>query len=86
MNTSAGVVLLDLAPVGAVTGDLFAAASAATSERRERLMTTLDGINTRWGRGTVRYLAEGLVQPWQMKRQRMTPRYTTCWAELPVAS
>ncbi|MBK8639301.1 MAG: Y-family DNA polymerase [Chromatiaceae bacterium] len=79
----AGVVLLDLAPVGAVTGDLFAAASAVPPERRERLMTTLDGINTRWGRGTVRYLAEGLVQPWQMKRQRMTPRYTTCWAELP---
>ena len=108
----AGVVLLDLAPVGAVTGDLFAAASvvgtvgtigtigavcevgavgaanaacAASPERRERLLTVLDGINTRWGRGTVRFLAEGLVQPWQMKRQRMSPRYTTCWAELPVA-
>ena len=81
----AGVVLLDLAPVGAVTGDLFAAASAATPERRERLLTVLDGINARWGRGTVRFLAEGLEQPWQMKRQRMSPRYTTCWAELPVA-
>ena len=79
----AGVVLLDLAPVGAVTGDLFARTTAAAIERRERLMAVLDGVNTRWGRGTLRYLAEGLVQPWQMKRQRMTPRYTTCWEELP---
>ncbi|MFZ1536210.1 MAG: Y-family DNA polymerase [Chromatiaceae bacterium] len=81
----AGVVLLDLAPVGAVTGDLLAPASAANPERREQLMAVMDGINQRWGRSKVRYLAEGLVQPWQMKRQRMTPRYTTCWAELPVA-
>ncbi|NCA91137.1 MAG: Y-family DNA polymerase, partial [Gammaproteobacteria bacterium] len=88
----AGVVLLDLAPVGAVTGDLFAATSLGSDAiredingRRERLMAVMDGINTRWGRGTVRYLAEGLAQPWQMRRGRMTPRYTTCWEELPVA-
>jgi len=81
----AGVVLLDLAPVGAVTGDLFARLGPETAARRERLMAVMDGINHRWGRGTMRYLAEGLAQPWQMKRQRMTPRYTTCWAELPVA-
>ena len=81
----AGVVLLDLAPVGAVTGDLFAATRIEATERRERLMAVMDGINTRWGRGTVRYLAEGLAQPWQMRRGRMTPRYTTCWDELPVA-
>ena len=81
----AGVVLLDLAPVGAVTGDLLAATRVAATERRERLMAVMDGINGRWGRGTVRYLAEGLAQPWQMRRGRMTPRYTTCWDELPVA-
>ena len=81
----AGIVLLDLAPEGAVTGDLFATLGAETTARRERLMVVMDGINSRWGRGTMRYLAEGLAQPWQMKRQRMSPRYTTSWAELPVA-
>jgi DNA polymerase V len=92
-----GVVMLALAPVGAVTGGLFAAARAAsmasmgrtgtgstgraaTAERRERLLTVLDGINTQWG-GTVRILAEGLAQSWQMRRQRMSPRSNTCWAE-----
>ena len=81
----AGVVLMGLAPEGAVTGDLFATLGADTLARRERLMAVMDGINHRWGRGTLRYLAEGLKQPWQMKRQRMSPRYTTCWEELPVA-
>ncbi len=52
----AGVVLLDLSPAGALTGELFAPAGAA---RRERLLEVLDGINGRWGRGTLRYLAEG---------------------------
>ncbi|MBK8639916.1 MAG: Y-family DNA polymerase [Chromatiaceae bacterium] len=79
----AGVVLLELAPVGAVTGDLFARTTPAATARRERLMAVLDGVNARWGRGTLRYLAEGFVQPWQMRRARMTPRYTTCWEELP---
>ena len=79
----AGVVLLDLAPSAARTADLFA--STETRERRERLMAVMDGINARWGRGTLRNLAEGFTQPWQMKRQRMSPRYTTCWEELPVA-
>jgi len=50
----AGVVLLDLAPVGAVTGDLFSATRVAATEHRERLMAVMDGINGRWGRGTVR--------------------------------
>jgi DNA polymerase V len=57
---------------------------AATGERRQRLLTLLDDINQRWGRGTLRFLAEGLVQPWRMRRERMTPGYTTNWRELPV--
>ena len=57
----AGVVLLDLAPVGAVTGDPVARLGPATQARRERVMAVMDGINHRWGRGTLRYLAEGLA-------------------------
>ncbi len=79
----AGVVLLDLAPAGARSGDLFAPLSVAGEMRREGVMTVMDDINRRWGRGTLRYLAEGLAQPWRMQRERLSPAYTTCWAELP---
>jgi hypothetical protein len=34
----------------------------AGAARRERLLAVLDGINGRWGRGTLRYLAEGGAQ------------------------
>jgi DNA polymerase V len=44
----------------------------------------VDGINRRWGRGTLRWLAEGLTQPWQMRRERLSPGYTTDWHGLPV--
>ena len=81
----AGVVLLELSQVGTRTGDLFAPATAGTTERRQALLAVLDGVNQRWGRGTLRFLAEGLSQPWTMRRERMTPGYTTDWQGLPVA-
>ena len=77
-------VLLDLAPAGVQTGDLFAATAAVPAARREQLLTTMDRINGRWGRGTLRFLAEGLGQPWRMRRDRMSPSYTTDWQGLPI--
>ena len=80
----AGIVLLDLAPAGVQTGDLFAATAPVPAARREQLLTTMDRINGRWGRGTLRFLAEGLGQPWRMRRDRMSPGYTTDWQGLPI--
>ena len=77
----AGVVLLDLSPAGTVTGDLFAPVAPAGAARRARLLEVLDGVNGRWGRGTLRYLAEGGAggQTWRMRRERLSPGYTTDW-------
>ena len=47
-------------------------------------MQTLDGINARWGRDTLRLAAEGTTQAWQMKRAHLSPRYTTDWKGLPA--
>ena len=52
------------------------------------LMTTLDGINRRYGRGTVLMASAGLggnARAWSMKQERPTPVYTTCWEDMPVA-
>lgn len=54
---------------------------------RGRLMTTLDGLNLRCGRGTVLMGSAGLAgerRAWAMKQERRTPGYTTCWADMPV--
>jgi DNA polymerase V len=55
---------------------------------REKLMITLDGLNQRFGRGTVLMASAGLAgdrRAWVMKQERRTPAYTTCWEDIQVA-
>lgn len=80
-----GVMLLNLAPAGSNQGDLFASPTPATKQRREKLMHLLDTVNQSLGRGTLRLAAEGCDHPWKMRRERITPGYTTRWDELVVA-
>ena len=76
-----GVMLSELRPRTMAQASLF---SDPEDDRGRQLMATLDVINRRWGRGTLRSAAEGMEKPWQMKRQRLSPGYTTDWAGLPV--
>jgi hypothetical protein len=66
----------------AKSGALFAPQSAAGETRREGVITAMNDINRRWGRGTLRYLAEGVGPPWRMRRERLSPADTTRWGEL----
>ena len=53
-----------------------------------RLMTALDDLNERYGRGTVLMASAGLAgnrRVWSMKQERRTPGYTTCLADMAVA-
>ena len=78
----AGVMLSELRPKAMAQASLFDA-DGAGDLKSARLMATLDVINQRWGRGTLKIAAEGVAKPWQMKRQRLSPRYTTDWESLP---
>jgi DNA polymerase V len=76
----AGVMLLDLHPASVVQAGLF---DQPDSERRVTLMRTLDRINLRFGRDTVSFAAAGPRQrPWKLRREFLSPRYTTDWGEL----
>lgn len=79
----AGVMLMEIGPENqSRQHDLFSAPVAP--ERSLKLMKTMDALNARFGRGTVRVAAEGVEQQWKMKRGRMSPCYTTRWKDLPV--
>jgi DNA polymerase V len=81
-----GVMLFDLAPRSSRQSSLFD--SAEEDKRRENLMEMLDSVNKRFGRGTLRFGAEGPVQgqaDWHMKQDRRSPRVTTNWEELAKA-
>ncbi|MER2624175.1 MAG: Y-family DNA polymerase [Accumulibacter sp.] len=76
----AGIMLIDLVPEDDQRRDLFTAPDF--SRNSSKLMATMDALNARFGRGTVRIAAEGIDQEWKMKRGRMSPCYTTRWADL----
>lgn len=48
------------------------------------LMKVLDGINHS-GLGHVWFAGRGIAPSWQMKRDMLSPAYTTCWKDIPIA-
>lgn len=82
----AGVMMLDLQCATVQQSELDL--EADDTKDRSRLMSALDGINDRYGRGTLLMASAGLAgdkRAWSMKQERRTPGYTTCWGEIPVA-
>jgi DNA polymerase V len=77
----AGVMLGEIRPRAMVQTSLFA--ETGNTQRADQLMATMDSINARWGRGTMRVAAEQRQHVWQMKRGHMSSRFTTDWDGLP---
>ena len=75
----AGVILMDFVEPGRYTPDLFAPAPRPGSDQ---LMAVVDAINARQGRGTIRPARLAADQGFSMKRERLSPRFTTSWSEL----
>jgi hypothetical protein len=73
--------LSDIAPAGIIQGDLFA--DQVLLPNSAKLMSTLDQINLKMGKGALNLASQGIGQGWKMKRGNMSPAYTTKWNELP---
>ena len=71
-------MLLDLAPALNVQEGLFDRTDDARSRAR---MKALDALNGRYGRETVTFTATGR-NGWKLRREMLSPRYTTNWGEL----
>ena len=79
----AGVGLLDVQDRNFYQYDLFL---AGQTQHSDALMMLLDKTNSRWGRNTVFFGAEGIHQKWAMRQQYTSPSYTTRWLDLPKIS
>ncbi|MGY3876501.1 translesion error-prone DNA polymerase V subunit UmuC [Aeromonas enteropelogenes] len=79
----AGVILADFSPANLHQGDLFA--DEQQDPRSDALMQVIDRINQ--GRmGRVYFAARGSdTREWMMKREQLSPRYTTSINDLPAA-
>ena len=80
-HKKAGVVFFGLESARNRQLELFP--STGGGENSGRLSEAVDAINRRFGPGTVFHLAEGIQRPWAMKREMLTPCYTTRWDQLP---
>jgi DNA polymerase V len=77
--SKAGIFLTDIVPDNDLQQSAF---EHVDSARQLQLMESVDQINRRHGRHTIRPLALGLKQPWEMKRGHLSKNYTTRWNEL----
>jgi DNA polymerase V len=77
----AGIMLGEITPVGQYQADWLEPTPATDT----RLMEALDGLNKRFGRGTVKVSTQGAHAGWQMRQERKSPSYTTDWASMPWA-
>ncbi|WP_409419818.1 translesion error-prone DNA polymerase V subunit UmuC [Marinomonas sp. RS-M-Aa-14] len=75
-----GVMLADFYEHGAFQQDLFQADN--TKINSKALMSVVDKINHS-GLGKVFFASQGVSPQWSMKREHLSPAYTTRWDELP---
>ncbi|NQV11225.1 MAG: Y-family DNA polymerase [Cyanobacteria bacterium] len=80
----AGVLLQNLQPEEQLQHHLLAPLPPDQQRRREALMATVDGLNRRYGRGTVQWASCGLRPAWAMKRERLSRAATTRLDDIPV--
>jgi DNA polymerase V len=52
--------------------------------RREALLSCIDGLNRRYGQGTVQWAACGLRPQWLMRRQQLSGAASSRLAEVPT--
>ncbi|EME5107817.1 Y-family DNA polymerase [Salmonella enterica] len=78
----AGVMLNDFTPSGVSQLNLFDEVQPRAYS--DELMKVLDGINHS-GKGKVWFAGRGIAPEWQMKRDMLSPAYTTRWSDIPTA-
>ena len=78
-----GMMLMDLRPADLEKHDFF---DDRNQNKQQQLMQTMDRINTEYGRKTIRFAGMGSRKPaWTTVADRVSPRFTTNWHELPLA-
>ncbi|MEB2416764.1 Y-family DNA polymerase [Citrobacter sp. R-1.5.2] len=76
----AGVMLGDFFSQGIAQLNLFD--DNAPRRGSGKLMEVLDHLNAKEGRGALYFAGQGIQQQWAMKREMLSPRYTTRYSDI----
>lgn len=69
----AGVVVMDLEPMDNFQYNLF----QASNPTHQKLMTSIDFLNSTYGSQKVRLASQSQGRVWKMNQEKISPRYTT---------
>lgn len=75
-----GVIVGEIVPKAQVQGSLF---DRMDRGRDSKLMKAMDAINGTMGQDRVRLASAGYGREWRMKREKLSPCYTTNFADIP---
>ena len=78
-----GVMLIGIGP--AAVQQLSLLPQHGAGDKSQRLMQVMDKLNGIYGRNTVSLFSAGSRKSWTMRRENMSPGYTTNWKDVPVA-
>lgn len=78
----AGVLFDDIIPRSGSQSDMFSHQNQVS--KTTQLMTTIDALNTRFGKGTIRPASQGYNHRWATRHDLISNAYTTRWNELPI--
>jgi len=78
----AGVMLSGIVPKDQIQLNLFV--PLFDSEKKIRIMKTVDCLNKKYGNNTVFTGSCGIKKEWQMRRDLKSKNYTTDWDDIPV--
>jgi DNA polymerase V len=79
----AGVMLMGIGEAQVKQGSLLL--EHGSGNRSERLMKAVDSLNRRYGRNSISVFSPPSPKSWAMRRDVMSPCYTTRWSDVPVA-
>ena len=75
-----GVIIGDIIPQNQIQLNMFDVDQ--NKAKRDSLNSAVDFINKAIGRDTVYISSQGIAREWQLKREKLSPCYTTKWNDL----
>jgi DNA polymerase V len=82
----AEVTLYGLVSSSVIQTDVFGTVDLGKLGQSQRRMAAVDAANAKYGPHAIRPAAELLSDAWRPKSAMLSPRYTSNWNELPVAT
>lgn len=75
----AGVIVSGIVPENAVQNCLF---DEVDREKHSSVLNSVDKINERYGRDTVKLAVLGYRRKWKLRQEQLSPFYTTSWNDI----